>query len=95
MIESPDRRHFLRLASNVIAVTAIGAAGTQLINIAEAIPIAPDLGRPERHRTTPAQWGGPPGPPRHGPRRGRRWSRRGRRWVCWWHRGRRRCGWRW
>jgi len=27
-------------------------------------------------------------------RRGRR-GRRGRRWVCWWHRGRRRCGWRW
>ncbi len=21
--------------------------------------------------------------------------RRRRRWVCWWHRGRRRCGWRW
>ena len=26
---------------------------------------------------------------------GHRRSRRGRRWVCWWHRGRRRCGWRW
>jgi hypothetical protein len=26
---------------------------------------------------------------------GRRRGRRGRRWVCWWHRGRRRCGWRW
>lgn len=25
----------------------------------------------------------------------RRRGRRGRRWVCWWHRGRRRCGWRW
>ena len=25
----------------------------------------------------------------------RRRRRRGRRWVCWWHRGRRRCGWRW
>ena len=25
----------------------------------------------------------------------RRHSRRGRRWVCWWHRGRRHCGWRW
>lgn len=25
----------------------------------------------------------------------RRRNRRGRRWVCWWHRGRRRCGWRW
>jgi hypothetical protein len=25
-----------------------------------------------------------------GPRRRRR-----RRWVCWWHRGRRTCGWRW
>ena len=26
---------------------------------------------------------------------GRRRGRRRRRWVCWWHRGRRRCGWRW
>lgn len=26
---------------------------------------------------------------------GRRRGRRGRRWVCWWHRGRRHCGWRW
>jgi hypothetical protein len=25
----------------------------------------------------------------------RRRGRRRRRWVCWWHRGRRRCGWRW
>ena len=25
----------------------------------------------------------------------RRRGRRGRRWVCWWHTGRRRCGWRW
>ena len=23
------------------------------------------------------------------------WHRRRRRWVCWWHRGRRHCGWRW
>jgi len=23
------------------------------------------------------------------------WGRRRRRWVCWWHRGRRTCGWRW
>lgn len=25
----------------------------------------------------------------------RRRRRRRRRWVCWWHRGRRTCGWRW
>ena len=25
----------------------------------------------------------------------RRRGRRRQRWVCWWHRGRRRCGWRW
>ena len=25
----------------------------------------------------------------------RRRGRRGRRWVCWWHKGRSRCGWRW
>lgn len=25
----------------------------------------------------------------------RRHRRRHRRWVCWWHRGRRVCGWRW
>jgi hypothetical protein len=37
---------------------------------------------------TEVQWGPGPGwgpPPR----------RRRRRWVCWWHRGRRVCGWRW
>ncbi len=36
------------------------------------------------------------GPRRHwvGPRR--HWVvHRRRRWVCWWHRGRRICGWRW
>ena len=31
-------------------------------------------------------------PGRH---RHRHRGRRRQRWVCWWHRGRRRCGWRW
>lgn len=91
MIESPNRRSFLRLASNAVAVTAIGAAGIHFVGIAQAMPIAPILGPTDKDADliTPAQWGPP-----HGPGWRRR-SRRGRRWVCWWHRGRRRCGWRW
>lgn len=91
MPDIPNRRAFLRLASNALAVAAIGAAGIRFIDIAEAMPVAPVLGATEMRTDliTPAQWGPP-----HGPGWRRR-SRRGRRWVCWWHRGRRHCGWRW
>ncbi|WP_425248833.1 twin-arginine translocation signal domain-containing protein [Bradyrhizobium yuanmingense] len=87
-----SRRAFLGFATSALAAAAIGATGVRLIDVAEALPIDPD---PRRATTSSelikTQWGPPPrpgwGPP---PRR-----RRHRRWVCWWHRGRRRCGWRW
>jgi len=81
-MNAPTRRTFLGLAQNAVAAAAVGAIGAHLIDAAEALPVAPDLGtiRTAPNLVTPAQWGGP---------------RRRRRWVCWWHRGRRRCGWRW
>ncbi|MCP3470822.1 twin-arginine translocation signal domain-containing protein [Bradyrhizobium sp. CCGUVB1N3] len=99
-MNAPTRRAFLGFAQNAVAAAAIGAIGVRLIESAEAMPIAPDLGlagKPDDLVTTqgwgpsPAPgwgspgWGRPPPPP----------PRRRRRWVCWWHRGRRHCGWRW
>ena len=81
------RRAFLGFAGVAVTAAAIGASGACFIEVAEAMPIAPDPGKlgTETAKSpplvTPVQWG--PG-----------WRRR-RRWVCWWHRGRRRCGWRW
>jgi hypothetical protein len=55
------------------------------------VPVAPAFGSTEMRTDLikPAQWAPP-----HGPG-WRRHSRRGRHWACWWHRGRRQCGWRW
>ncbi|WP_145928128.1 twin-arginine translocation signal domain-containing protein [Bradyrhizobium sp. Cp5.3] len=101
-MHAPSRRAFLGLATSAIATAAIGAAGVRLIGVAEAMPVDPDLGRAGESAAPvmPAQWGPSPGPgwgspgwgappPRPAP------PRRRRRWVCWWHRGRRHCGWRW
>jgi hypothetical protein len=67
----------------VVGVTAIAAAGVSLVpKAAEALPVTADglnALKPTTDLIEKAQW-----------RRGRR-----RRWVCWWHRGRRVCGWRW
>lgn len=49
-----------------------------------AQPFPPPAHRPPHHR-----------PPHRPPPRPPSWHRRRRRWVCWWHRGRRHCGWRW
>jgi hypothetical protein len=89
-----SRRNFLKLTQGALAVTAVGAMTVRHIAVADAWPVAPDVAKaaasPER--LTQAQWGGPPPRPDRGrpPRRRRR-----QRWVCWWHRGRRHCGWRW
>ncbi|WP_284262123.1 twin-arginine translocation signal domain-containing protein [Bradyrhizobium iriomotense] len=102
-MNAPTRRAFLGLAQNAVAAAAIGAIGVRLIETAEAMPVAPDLGlagKPDDLVT--AQWG-PPSPgwgPGWGPGPAPGWGRpppprRTRRWVCWWHRGRRHCGWRW
>jgi hypothetical protein len=94
-MNTPTRRAFLALAQNAVAAAAVGAIGVRLIETAEAMPATPNL---EQARTlpglaTPVQWGPGPGwgpAPGWGPPRRRR-----RRWICWWHRGRRHCGWRW
>ena len=56
----------------------------------EAMPIDAGLAKAAEGSIEDVQWGPPP---RHW--HGNNWrGRRGRRWVCWWHRGRRVCGWR-
>jgi hypothetical protein len=84
----PTRRNFLGLAQKAVAAAAVGAIGVRCVAVAEAMPVTPDLGQAGTtlpDLVTPAQWGPGWGPP----------PRRRRRWVCWRHRGRRRCGWRW
>jgi hypothetical protein len=89
-MSAPTRRAFPGLAQGAVAVAAVGALGVHFVGIAEAMSVPPRLGKLEQPSDliTRAQWGPPPGwrGPRRRPRR--------RRWVCWWHRGRRRCGWR-
>ena len=98
-MNAPNRRAFLGLATNAIAAAAIGTVGVRLIGVAEAMPVDPDAGRVGGSATPvmPAQWGPGPSPGWGGPGWGAPPPRRPRRrrWVCWWHRGRRHCGWRW
>jgi hypothetical protein len=91
-MDSPTRRAFLGLGQAAIAAAAISAIGLHFDEAAEAMPAVPDLGPTDKPSefVTQAQWGGPPP---H--RRRRRPPPRRRRWVCWWHRGRRHCAWRW
>ncbi len=86
------RRAFLGLAQKAVAVAAVGIVTARFIETAEAMPVAPDVGQTDvlSDLNTQVRWG----PPHHH-RPGRRpHPRRRRRWVCWWHRGRRICGWR-
>jgi len=105
------RRAVLGFAGGAVATASMGALGAGFIEIADAMPIAPDPGkigteigtssplvtqvqsgpRPPGSGRPPATGGGRRPPPRRRPPP----VRRRRRWVCWWHRGRRRCGWRW
>lgn len=83
-----DRRALLRdvLPGALVVAAGITTVGVSLLpKAAEAMPLATDktnalkIGdRAEKAQVVVV-----------GPRR-----RRGRRWVCWWHRGRRVCGWR-
>jgi hypothetical protein len=87
-----SRRAFLGFSQTALCVVTVGAiGGSYLIETAAAMPVASDLGeaRNPPDDLTEAQWGPGPGWGRPPP------PRRRRRWVCWWHRGRRRCGWRW
>jgi hypothetical protein len=78
------------LPGAAVAIAGIGAiAWTVTTNVAEAVPLAAAKGAPfkvddlvEEAQVVVV-----------GPRR-RRHRPRHRRWVCWWHRGRRICGWR-
>jgi hypothetical protein len=93
-MHSPSRRAFLFLVPAAAAAAAIGASGIAAIDMAEAMPIAPTVQRSDEAadlETQQVQWGPPPRrrPPHRRPRHRRR------RWVCWWHRGRRHCAWRW
>ena len=96
-MDAPTRRSFLGLATKGVAVAVIGTAGVRLIGVAEALPADPGLARVSSapDRAIPAQWGPGWGPGWGAPGWGPPPPRRRRRWVCWWHRGRRRCGWRW
>jgi len=95
-MDAIDRRSALRGILCVAAAASLGA--TLLPDTAEAMPLALEkdfagkvdelkheaqAGRPPRHPTDRL--------PHH---HRRRHHRRGRRWRCWWHRGRRVCGWR-
>lgn len=93
-MNAPTRRDFLGLAQKAIAAVAVGGIAVRVIDAAAAMPVGPMPGVTGNgvDLVTQAQWWGPPGP---GPGWGRPPPRRRRRWVCWWHRGRRHCGWRW
>jgi hypothetical protein len=89
-MDAIDRRSALRGILCVAAAASFRA--TLLPGTAEAMPLAleKDLGNkmPDFRYEAQAVVGRPPRRPLPPPRRRRRW-------VCWWHRGRRVCGWRW
>ena len=73
----------------------VGVGFTLPPNVAEAMPIDAGLANAPGGLIEDAQWSTQHW--RHGNTwHGNNWNnrRRGRRWVCWWHRGRRVCGWR-
>ncbi|MGY4479812.1 hypothetical protein [Bradyrhizobium sp. USDA 3364] len=91
-----DRRTALRCMLGGVVAAGIGTI--LLAETAEALPLAlekdfgakaDDAGPPVHAVATTSRRPRPP------PRRPRRHWHRRRRWSCWWHRGRRRCGWRW
>jgi hypothetical protein len=93
-----DRRELLTLMLGAAAAATIGPALD--VQVAEAAPLPLSAGRPEDSADVihQVQSGPPPHrrPPHRGPRRrGRGWGfGPNRRWHCWWHKGRRVCGWR-
>ena len=106
-MDAIERRSVLR---GILYVTAAaGLAASSLPAVVEAMPLAPqkDLGKDlgskdpggeEDDLTVRVQADTrrpPPRPEARPPRRRPSHRRRRRRWVCYWHRGRRVCGWRW
>ena len=95
-----DRRSVLRTL--VGGAVTVGLATSLQPDMTEATPLAmqKDPGRStgDFRQEAQADTMGRPGPPPHRPpahRPPHRHRHRRRRWVCWWERGRRRCGWRW
>ena len=83
-----NRRAMMRGILCGAAVVGVGFALAP--SGAEAMPIDASLANAPDALIEDVQWRPPP---RHW--HGNNWrGRRGRRWVCWWHRGRRVCGWR-
>ena len=77
-----DRRGFARAILFGAAAAGLGLAP----GAATAMPLDDRvLGALDEWIENAQAWVGPP--PRRRPRR--------RVWRCWWHRGRRNCGWRW
>jgi hypothetical protein len=81
-----NRRAMMR---GILCGAALVGVGLALpLGAAEAMPIDASLANGPEGLIEEVQWG-----TRHW--HGNNWrGRRGRRWVCWWHRGRRVCGWR-
>jgi hypothetical protein len=81
-----NRRSMMRGILCGAAVVGIGLALPS--GEAEAMPVDASLADAPDGLIEDVQW--------HGNNwHGNNWNRRrGRRWVCWWHRGRRVCGWR-
>jgi hypothetical protein len=82
-METINRRAMMR---GLLCIAAAGAGAALSSSSADAMPIDTGLANAPDGLIEQAQWGRPPPRHWHGPRR--------RRWVCWWHRGRRVCGWR-
>ena len=86
-----NRRAMMRGILCGAAVVGVGLALPP--GVAEAMPIDAGFANTPDGLIEDVQWHGNNW---HGNNwHGNNWNRRrGRRWVCWWHRGRRVCGWR-
>lgn len=93
-----DRRGALRtlFGGVILAGAGVGVWTQAAADLPQPSPR--DQTTPPRHEpATYAQVARPRPTPVHRPRPRPRppVHRRRRRWECWWHRGRRHCGWRW
>ena len=88
-MDAMDRRTLVR---GILSGAAIFGASLALpTGVAEAMPVDLSPATALDDPVEEAQWG--PHPHWHGNHRGNWHGHRGRRHVCWWHRGRRVCGW--
>jgi hypothetical protein len=87
-----NRRAMMRGILRGAAVVGVGLVLP--LGAVDAMPVDTSLVNAPEGLIADAQWSTQHW--RHGNNwHGNNWNRRrGRRWVCWWHRGRRVCGWR-